>query len=51
MVYTLKCILEFQDCEREIDCISCPVAKQYWADISLPGPIPTTIENEYVPVS
>ena len=31
---TLKCFLEFIDCNREYDCLSCEIAKQYWSSLS-----------------
>ena len=33
MADALKCFLEFIDCTKEYDCISCEIAKQYWSSI------------------
>ena len=30
-----KCYLEFENCEKDYDCIQCEVARKYWASLSL----------------
>lgn len=30
-----KCFLEFQDCAKDYDCISCNVSKDYWKSVDI----------------
>ena len=31
---SVKCIIEFIDCSREFDCISCRISEEYWKTFS-----------------
>jgi len=31
---TLKCIYEFTDCTRELDCTNCPVKNRYYKELN-----------------